>query len=157
MHEQEHDHERFMRRAIELAANAPGHPFGAVIVDVRKGEIVAEGWNKSEINPTWHGEMVALGDLFGARRSVDGGELALYTTAEPCPMCMSAILWCCIDSVVFGTSIQFLVDIGWKQIEISAQEIVAQSPGWRCAVIGGILGSECDELFLTVARAAPGR
>jgi tRNA(Arg) A34 adenosine deaminase TadA len=151
------DHEGFMRRAIELTANAPERPFGAVIVDLRSGEILAEGWNKSATNPTWHGEIVALDDLFRSGRRVDGRELVLYTTAEPCPMCMGAILWSGIESVVFGTTIQFLVDIGWKQLQIPAREVVERSPEWQCKVIGGVLGSECNELFLTVSRAAPGR
>ena len=46
------DHELYMRRAIELAGNVPEHPFGTVIVDRDTGKIVAEGWNKSRLNPT---------------------------------------------------------------------------------------------------------
>lgn len=57
------DHEMFMRRAIELAAYVPAVPFGALIVDRRTGEIVAEGWNKSSANPTWHGEIDAINRL----------------------------------------------------------------------------------------------
>jgi len=53
------DHERQMRQAIELAANVPDLPFGSVIVNRQSGEVVAEGWNKSSINPTWHGEIDA--------------------------------------------------------------------------------------------------
>lgn len=155
MHELEN--ERFMRLAIELARKVPELPFGAVIVDTQSGAIIAEGWNRSATKPIWHGEIVALDDLFHSGRSYEGRDLALYTTAEPCPMCMGAILWSGIETVVFGTTIEFLVDIGWKQLQISSREIVNRSPEWQCKVIGGVLGSECDELFLTVARAAPGR
>jgi len=81
----------------------------------------------------------------------------LYTTAEPCPMCMGAILWSGIESVVFGTTIQFLVDIGWKQLHIPAREVIERSPEWHCKVIAGVLEAECDELFLRVSRAAPSR
>ena len=147
------DHAQFMRRAIQLTCNAPERPFAAVIVDLRSGE----GWNKSATNPTWLGEIVALDDLFLSRRRYEGRDLALYTTAEPCPMCMGAILWSGIETDVFGTTIQFLVDIGWEQLQIPVREIVERSPEWQCKVIGGVLGSECDELFLAVARAAPGR
>src|SRR3954453_17743805 len=97
------DHERFMRRAIALAANAPALPFGSVVVRVATGEILAEGWNRSALNPTGAGEIDAPHDLFRAGR-IPGGELALYTTAEPCPMCMAAILWSGIELVAYGTS-----------------------------------------------------
>ena len=102
------DHERYMRRAIALAVEVPELPFGAVIVLRGSGEIVAEGWNKSAINPTWHGEIDALNALFQSDHRFHGSELVLYTTAEPCPMCIGAILWSGIEMVVFGSSIQFL-------------------------------------------------
>jgi hypothetical protein len=56
------DHERFMRRAIALTANCPRLPFGALIVCVDTGEVVAEGWNKSAVNPTWHGQIDILAE-----------------------------------------------------------------------------------------------
>jgi tRNA(Arg) A34 adenosine deaminase TadA len=46
---------------------------------------------------------------------------------------------------------------GWKQIEIAAEELVRRAPGMRCRVLGGVLEDECQELFLTIGRAAPGR
>lgn len=151
------DHERWMLRAIELTDNVPELPFGAVIVHRETGEMVAEGWNQSAINPTWHGEIDAINRLFRSGRRVDGRDLILYTTAEPCPMCMGAILWSGIESVVFSASIQFLHDIGWRQITISAQEMIERSPGCNCVVRGGVLERECNELFLSLSRAAPGR
>jgi tRNA(Arg) A34 adenosine deaminase TadA len=63
------DHEHYMRRTIELAANVPDCPFAAVIVDRSSGQIVAEGWNKSSVNPTWHGEIDAINRLAEVRRS----------------------------------------------------------------------------------------
>jgi len=56
----EFQHERFIQRAIELAANFPEFPFGAVIADRESGEIIAKGRNKSSVNPTWHGEIDAI-------------------------------------------------------------------------------------------------
>lgn len=148
------DHERHMRRAIALAAHAPELPFAAVIVDRTTGEVVAEGWNRSSDNPTWHGEIDAINALFAAGAPADGSRLVLYTTAEPCPMCQGAILWAGIGTVVFGTSIRFLMQIGWRQIDVPAEEIVRRAPGWRCTVLGGVLEAECNELFI---KAAPGR
>jgi tRNA(Arg) A34 adenosine deaminase TadA len=145
-------HERFMRRAIELAANAPDLPFGAVIADAGSGAILAEGWNRTGLNPTWHGEIDALNRL--AESGVVGSGPTLYTTAEPCPMCQAAALWSGIRTVVFGTSIRTLQRQGWRQIDILAEEVVRRSPGWDCTIIGGVLEPECDALF---ERAMAGR
>lgn len=140
------EHEQWMRRAIELAQQAPKLPFGAVIIDRTTGEIVAEGFNQSKINPTWHGEIVAINDL-ASRGNADREDLALYTTAEPCPMCQGAILWSNIHEVVFGTSIRYLQKTGWRQIDILASEVIDRAPHWRCQLVGGVLEEECNALF----------
>jgi tRNA(Arg) A34 adenosine deaminase TadA len=136
-----------MQRAIELAANVPDFPFGALIVDRETGKILAEGWNKSSINPTWHGEIDAINQLVLSNAKIGGNRLVLYTTAEPCPMCQGAILWTGIEMVVFGTSIRSLQKMGWRQIDILAEEVVRRSPTWRCTILGGVLEIECDALF----------
>lgn len=141
-----------MRRAIALTAHCPDLPFGAVIVHRETGDVVAEGWNKSSVNPTWHGEIDALNRLAESAASDLGPELVLYTTAEPCPMCQAAILWSGIGMVVFGSSIRFLQQHGWRQIDILAEEVVRRSPGWDCTVVGGVLADECDALFESARR-----
>jgi guanine deaminase len=100
-----HADARWLARAIELAtenvANGGG-PFGAVIV--RDGELVAEGQNRvtASLDPTAHAEVSAIraacqaiGDF-----SLDG--MTLYTSCEPCPLCVSASLWARLDRVVFA-------------------------------------------------------
>ena len=62
--------------------------------------MVAEGWNRSSVNPTWHGEIDAINRLIDGQAAFDGRKFALYTTAEPCPMCQGAILWMGIETVV---------------------------------------------------------
>lgn len=151
------DHVSFMRRAIELTSHVPELPFASVIVDRETGEVVAEGWNKTAVNPTWHGEIVAINALVASASKTDGSRLVLYTTAEPCPMCQGAILWAGIETVVFGTSIRSLMEMGWRQIDIPADEVVRRGQSWRCNVIGGLLETECDALFLNPSRADPGR
>lgn len=146
-------HERVMRRAIELAANVPDLPFAALIVDPETASVLAEGWNKSSVNPTWHGEIDAINSLATAGTAIEGRSLVLYTTAEPCPMCQGAILWAGIETVVFGTSIRSLQRLGWRQIDILAEEVLRRSPGWNCVLIGGVLEQECDSLFeLAISR-----
>ena len=142
------DHEFFMRRAIELAMNVRELPFGALIVDRDCGVILAEGWNKTNLNPTWHGEIDVINQLSLINCTTPGSKLVLYTTAEPCPMCQAAILWAGIGMVVFGTSIRFLQQNGWHQIDITSEEVVRRSPHWHCEVIGGVLEKECNQLFL---------
>ncbi len=146
------DHERYMRQAIELAGNVPDLPFGAVIVDRDTGKIVAEGWNQSSVNPTWHGEIDAINQLVHSNQKIDGKNFVLYTTAEPCPMCQGAILWTGIEMVVFGTSIRSLQRMGWRQIDILADEVIRRSPAWKCTIIGGVLEKECDDLFELAMR-----
>ena len=125
----EFPHERFIQRAIELAANFPEFPFGAVIADRESGKIIAEGRNKSSVNPTWHGEIDTINRLAELRPKFDGSRLSLYSTAEPCPMCQSAILWSGIGMVVYGTSIRFLQNHGWRQIDILAEEVLQRRHG----------------------------
>jgi tRNA(adenine34) deaminase len=141
------DHERYMRRAIGSAGKVPDLPFAAVIVDRDTGNILSEGWNKTSVNPTWHGEIDAINTLASSGVCVDGKSLILYTTAEPCPMCQAAILWTGIETVVFGTSIRSLQRLGWRQIDILAEEVVRRSPAWKCTLIGGVMDKECDALF----------
>jgi len=77
----------------------------------------------------------------------DWWEFDLYTTAEPCPMCQSAIAWAGISNVYYGTSIPYLQQRNWWQINIRALEVAAQTPFRQCRVIGGVLESECNALF----------
>lgn len=89
--------EKFMRRAIELAqagidANEGG-PFGCVVV--KNGEIVGEGVNRvtSTNDPTAHAEVVAIRDACAKLNSFQLEGCVVYTSCEPCPMCLGAIYW----------------------------------------------------------------
>ncbi|MHC4472239.1 MAG: nucleoside deaminase [Planctomycetota bacterium] len=144
------DHSDLMMRAIELGRTNPSAPFGALIADAERGEILVEAVNRVVESPTRHGEMVAIDALARLR---DGAErTVLYTTAEPCPMCMSAILWAGIGTVVYGTSIPSLVRMGWHQISIRAEEVVRRTPFAECELIAGVREKECDRLFAVVSR-----
>ena len=73
------DHELYIRRAIALAANVPDLPFGALIVDGDSGTILSEGWNKTSVNPTWHGEIDAINGLASSGVVIEGRSFVLYT------------------------------------------------------------------------------
>lgn len=89
--------EKFMRRAIELAQKGidanDGGPFGCVIV--RNGEIVGEGWNQvtSTNDPTAHAEVVAIRNACQNLNTFQLDDCIIYTSCEPCPMCLGAIYW----------------------------------------------------------------
>jgi tRNA(Arg) A34 adenosine deaminase TadA len=140
-----------MRLALEIARRNPQAPFGALLVDRRTGRVVAEGLNRWQESPTWHGEIDAINRCAAESPGVKWSELRLYTTAEPCCMCQGAILWAGIPEVVFGTSIRTLKRLGWNQIEIGADEVARRTPFARCTLIGGVLESECDALFQAAA------
>jgi tRNA(adenine34) deaminase len=146
------DHARYMRRAIEQARQVPDLPFGAVIVEGRTGEVLAEGHNRSQENPTFHGEMDVINRLAAEHRVRDWSELVLYTTAEPCPMCQAAIEWAGISQVVYGTSIPFLQQLGWWQIDIRAEEVIRRTSFRTTAILGGVLEEECNQLFRAVPK-----
>jgi tRNA(adenine34) deaminase len=150
------DHEHHMRRAIEIAKDNPNAPFGTVIVAQETGEVLAEGLNEAERNPILHGEVAAILNLAQARPGVDWTRLVLYTTAEPCPMCAGAILWCGIPHVVFGTSIVTLKRLGLPQIDLSAEEVARRSSFGVFELAGGVLEGECDALFEALARRMDG-
>ncbi len=98
--------EEFMARAVELShehmASGAGGPFGAVIA--RDGQIVAEGWNQvtSTNDPTAHAEMVAIRRACAAVGTFDLRGCEIFTSCEPCPMCLGAIHWARLDAVYFG-------------------------------------------------------
>ena len=146
-------HEDYMRKAIALALNVPELPFGAVIVNWATGEIMAEGYNQSALNPTFHGEMVAINRCAEIHHPKDWSGFDLYTTAEPCPMCQSAIAWAGIACVYYGTSIPYLQKLNWWQINIRASTVIAQTAFRDGAIVGGILEAECNALFDNVHHA----
>lgn len=146
------NHEHFMRRAIELAKQAPQYPFGAVIIRRENGQCVGEGFNRSDLNPTFHGEMVAINACAQRHRSEDWSGFDLYTTAEPCAMCQSAIEWAGIGRVFYGSSIPYLQALGWRQIDLRAVEVSAKAAFRPTLITGGILEAECNALFAAAQK-----
>ena len=97
----------FMKRAIELSVesvNNGGGPFGSVIV--KDNRIIAEGSNKvtSNNDPTAHGEIVAIREACKKLNNFSLNQCELYSTCEPCPMCLSAIYWARIKKIYYGNT-----------------------------------------------------
>ena len=98
---------KFMTRAIELSIesiNIGGGPFGSVIV--KDGKIIAEGSNEVTLinDPTAHGEIVAIRLASKNFNNFDLSGCELYSTCEPCPMCLSAIYWARIDKIYYANT-----------------------------------------------------
>jgi tRNA(Arg) A34 adenosine deaminase TadA len=149
-------HERFMRLAILQGRRNPAFPFGAVIVRAANGAVMAEGVNASGEHPTLHGEIAAMNDYVRRHGNTGWDEMILYTTGEPCPMCMSALIWAGIGGVVHATSIADLKQAGFDQIDLTAEAVAAAAPFWRGGLLGGVLAAESDRLFAERERAYSG-
>ena len=101
------DKKKFMAKAIELSINSAktvGGPFGSVIV--KDSKIIAEGSNKvtSSNDPTAHGEIVAIREACKKLYTFDLSGCEIYTSCEPCPMCLSAIYWSRLDKVYYANT-----------------------------------------------------
>jgi tRNA(adenine34) deaminase len=146
-------HEQAMRLAIAAARGNPAFPFGAVIVRAADRQVMASGVNKSALNPTFHGEMVAIDDYVARNGNRGWSEAILYTTGEPCPMCMSAMVWAGMGGVVWGTSIEQLRQFGIHQILIAATTVIGASAFYHGRILGHVLPAETDALFRNRKRS----
>jgi len=114
----EKNHEEYMKKACdlsELSVKRGGGPFGAVIINKETGEIIGKGHNMVTIkkDPTQHAEMVAISDACHTLESIDLSGCVLYTSCEPCPMCLAASYWAHIDRIYFGNTKEDAARIGF--------------------------------------------
>ena len=98
---------KFMKRAIELSIKSVDSgtgPFGAVIV--KDNKIISEGFNivTSSNDPTSHAEIVAIRNACNSLNNFVLKDCDLYTTCEPCPMCLSAIYWARINKIYYANT-----------------------------------------------------
>lgn len=143
------DEEALMRHAIALsragmAANAGG-PFGALVA--RDGEILAEGWNQvtSANDPTAHAEVVAIRRACAALGRFDLRGAVLYTSCEPCPMCLAAAYWARLDRVVYANAREDAASIGFDDQWLYDE--VAKPPPARRLPMRRLLAAEARAVF----------
>ncbi|MBQ2597835.1 MAG: nucleoside deaminase [Oscillospiraceae bacterium] len=100
--------------ALDGITHHHGGPFGAVIV--KNGSIVGQGHNRvlADNDPTCHGEVSAIRNACAALKTYDLSGCELYTTGEPCPMCLFACMWANIDKVYYGCTIGDNAMIGFR-------------------------------------------
>jgi tRNA(Arg) A34 adenosine deaminase TadA len=139
----------YMRKAIELSQSnmekGCGGPFGAVIV--KNGKIIGEGWNKvtSTMDPTAHAEVEAIREASKNINNFDLSGCEIYTSCEPCPMCLSAIYWSKISKIFYANTkkdaakIHFADDFIYKEFEKSVSQ--------RSIPMSRLLESEAIKVF----------
>ena len=110
-------HEYFMEKAVELSLEnmraGKGGPFGAIIV--RQGKIVGTGANHvtSDNDPTAHAEVVAIRDACKNLGTFQLDDCEIYTSCEPCPMCLAAIYWARSKAIYYANTRKDAADIGF--------------------------------------------
>ncbi len=125
------DDAALLREAIRLAglhsASGRNGPFGAVVA--RAGAVVGEGWNRVvELgDPTAHAEMLALRDAAARLGTHVLDQCVLYSSCEPCPMCLAAAYWARIPRVVFAASKEDAARAGFDDADIYGELAV----GWE--------------------------
>lgn len=139
----------FMREAVRLSAEemrkGAGGPFGAIVV--KDNRIVAPGWNRvtSTNDPTAHAEITAIRnacDILGTF-SLRGCEI--YTSCEPCPMCLAAIYWARLDRIYFANTREEAAAIGFDDAHIYGE--VSKPIDDRVIPTTRLLLSEAAEVF----------
>ncbi len=139
----------FMRRAVELSRacmpTLEGGPFGAVIV--KDGRIVGEGRNMvtSANDPTAHAEIVAIRNACRALATFRLAGCVIYTSCEPCPMCVSAIYWARLDGIVYALTRADAARIGFDD-EAIYQEVTRPLEARRLPT-RRLLGDEALAVF----------
>lgn len=125
--------ETFLREAIRLSKEkmeaGEGGPFGAVIV--KDGEIVGRGWNRvtSAHDPTAHAEVEAIRNACNILETFSLKGCEIYTSCEPCPMCLAAIYWARLDALYFAATRDDAAEAGFDDAllyDALAKPIMAQ-------------------------------
>jgi guanine deaminase len=116
---------------------------------VRLGEVIAVTHNSvwRDTDPTAHAEVNCIRAAATALNTIFLHGCVLYSTTEPCPMCLSAIHWAKIERVIFGATIADAASAGFSELAVDAK-VLARMGGSPLQVESGLLREECAELFL---------
>ncbi len=142
-------HHKFMRIAIRLSeqnvSKALGGPFGAVIV--KDGKVIAKSANTVTLknDPTAHAEVSAIRLACRKLKTFDLSGCVIYTSCEPCPMCLSAIYWAQIDSIFYANTKKDAANIGFNDSFIYDE--IALSKEKRKIATRQILKEEAKSAF----------
>ncbi len=143
------EHDKFMRRAIRLSRDNTEKgldgPFGAVVV--KDGKIIASSANKviTSMDPTAHAEVAAIRKACKKLKTFDLSGCIIYTSCEPCPMCLGAIYWAKIDTVYYANTREDAGNIGFDDQFI--YEELALAPPKRKLALKQLLRAEALDVF----------
>ena len=134
-----------IRISLEKMRAGHGGPFGAVVV--KAGRIVGRGWNQvtSTNDPTAHAEVVAIRQACRELNTFKLDWCELYTSCEPCPMCLSAVYWARIETVYYATTREDAADAGFDD-ELIYQEL-SRAPAQRKIVMRQLLREDALGAF----------
>lgn len=144
----------FMKLAIEMAIDGVkkkgSGPFGAVIV--KGNELVGMGINQVTrgLDPTAHAEIVAIRDACQRLRTFSLVGLEIYTSCEPCPMCLGAIYWARLDKVYYGATREDAAKINFDDRHF--YEEIKKDPSERKVPMNQLMRDECIKIFDTWAN-----
>ena len=139
-----------MKYALDLARvhsmKLEGGPFGAIVV--KDGEIIGEGWNTviGENDPTAHAEINAIRKACKALKTYDLNDCDIYSTTEPCPMCLAAIYWSRISNMYYGNSREDAAKIGFDDAFIY-EEFKKSELERKLNIQGQIMEEDINDLF----------
>lgn len=139
------DHEIFMQRALELAAEAEKEgevPVGAVLV--KDGQIIGEGWNRPIIShdPTAHAEVVAMRNAAESGQNYRLTGSTMYVTIEPCTMCVGAMIHARVAEVIFG-AVEPRAGAVCSHLKLLENDHYNHRISWQ----GGVLAEQCREII----------
>lgn len=141
---------QFMAEALKVARTHcmkyEGGPFGAVIV--KNGKVISQGWNTvtTDNDPTCHAEVNAIRKACRKLRAFDLSGCEIYSTTEPCPMCLSAIYWAKLKRLYFGNSRKDAAKIGFDDQFIYDE--IGKAPAKRkVKTISKLMAKEANALF----------
>jgi tRNA(Arg) A34 adenosine deaminase TadA len=122
-------------------------PFGSSVVGAKDGRLLTRQVNhgRQNLDPTAHAEVYTIRAACRKLRSLSLKGYILYSTCEPCPMCMAAILWSGLDRVVYGATISDAAKV-FNQIYTPAKRLVQKSD-LTCEVVGPVERARCAQLF----------
>ena len=141
--------EHYMRMAIDLATgnviSGAGGPFGAVIV--KGGVVIATGVNKvtASNDPTAHAEVTAIRAAAAALGSFELKGCTIYSSCEPCPMCLGAIYWSRVDALYFGSTAADAADAGFD--DSFFYDELRKSIGERSLPTTNLMRNEAEKSF----------
>lgn len=118
------DKSELLAKALQVATDsvrAGGGPFGAVLVTATGKEYVGTNRVTATNDPTAHAEIVAMRDACDAEATFDLSGAVLYSSCQPCPMCLSAALWARVSKIVYGATAEQAASAGFDDARFCAQ------------------------------------